>query len=477
MGTTNLIPIPLMGVGTYKKSVAVSHQQRINLYTEQNLDAEQYTITYYPTPGLTKMFSFGDTPCRGLYAIGTLRYAVHRNNFYSIANDNTTTLLGTLSTSAGRVSISDNGVQIIIVDGTTGAPGGGYIWNLNTLTFTKISDVDFPGGDTVTFMNGYFIVNKPNSGQVYYSALYDGLSWDALQFFTAESNPDNLIAVLANNGQLQLYGDKTTELWGDSGALDLPFARIGAAAIEWGLAARWSLCKFMDAIIFLRKNRLGQSQVCVMDSGVAVAVSTPSLDMIFQNYSAVSDATAFAFMVSGHPIYQINFPTANESWQYDGLSKEWHKVSSDVYGNRNRAEIQYNHQNYSFVSDYADGTIYQLDPNAYTDNGIAVAREVISRYQTANNNWSVFDELQIVMESGVGLTAGQGEDPQIMLQVSKDNGKTWGSELWRSFGKAGENRRRAVWRKLGRSRTWLFKIRITDPVKTVFIAAWGRGGT
>lgn len=478
MGTTNLVPLPFMGVGVYKKSRAVSTQERLNLYTEINADAEKQSVTYYPTPGLEFMLSFGAEPCRGLYAVGTLRYAVHRNGFFSISNNNVTTLLGILTTTTGRVSISDNGIQIIIVDGTTGAPGGGYVWNMNTSTFTKITDVDFPGGDTVTFMNGYFIINKPNSGQVFYSALYDGLTWDALQFFTAESNPDNLVAVQANNGQLILYGDKTTELWGDSGALDLPFARIGAAAIEWGAAARWSIVKFMDAIVFLRKNRLGQVQVCVMDSGVAVAVSPPNLDMILQDMPAVADATAFAFMVSGHPIYQINFPSANQSWQYDGLSKEWHRVSSDAKSipDRHIAEIQYNHEDYSFVSDYANGNIYKINADVLTDNGMQVARQWVSRYQTANNNWSVIDELQIEMEAGIAQSIGQGSDPVIMLQVSKDNGATWGLELWRSFGKIGENIRRAVWRRLGRSRTWLVKVRVTDPVKTVFVAVWGRGG-
>lgn len=472
MGTTNLRPIPLFGIGTFKRSRPVTHQQRLNLYIEINGDAENNVITMYPTPGLSLQLSFGATPCRGLYAVGDFRYAVHRNNFYKIANDNTYTNIGTLLTSSGRVDISDNGLQIMIVDGPNG-----YIWDLVALTFTQITDVDFPGASTVTFMNGYFIISEPDTGRFYWSALYNGLSWDALQFATAESNPDVLVRVQANNGVLCLYGDKTTEFWGDSGALDIPFARIGAAAIEWGLAARWSLSKFMDAIIFLRRNRLGQVQVCVQDNGVAVAVSTTNLDASFQDYTAVADASGFSFMVAGHPMYQINFPSANASWQYDGLSKEWHRVSSDFTEGRHRAEIQYNHLDYSFVSDFETGELYIIDQNVYTDNGSAVAREFISRYQTADGNWSVFDELWIDMETGVGLTVGQGSNPQAMMTISKDGGRTWGLELWRGFGKIGENMRRAVWRKLGRARKWVFKVRVTDPVKVVFTGAWGRGGT
>ena len=78
------------------------------------------------------------------------------------------------------------------------------------------------------------------------------------------------------------------------------------------------------------------------------------------------------------------------------------------------------------------------------------------------------------MEAGVGLQMGQGRDPQIMLQVSKDGGHEWGNEQWRGFGAVGKYIARAKWNRLGRARDWLCRFRITDPVKTVFIAAWGR---
>lgn len=468
MGTTELRQIPLFGLGTYAKSKPVTSQNRTNLYVEINEDAEKQAISLYPTPGLVLEVDLGLEPIRGLYAVGDYRYAVHRDGLWKIANDNTYEKVGLLATSSGRVDMSDNGIQLIIVDGPNG-----YIWNVNTSTFTQISDPDFPGGSTVTFLNGYFIVSKPNSGEFYISATYDGLSWNALEFATAESNPDELIRVQANNGQLILYGEKTTEFWGDSGALDFPFARIGAAAIEWGLAARWSLSKFMDAIIFLRKNRLGQVQVCVMDGGVAVPVSTPNIDYIFARYDSIEDATGFSYMISGHPMYQINFSSQGESWLFDGLTKQWSQLESS--GGRHRAEIQYSHRIESFVSDYENGRIYKFDSEVYTDHGEPIAREFISRHQMSAN-WSVFDEVWLEMEAGTGLAYGQGSNPKVMMTYSKDGGHTWSNEIWAEFGKAGEYTKRAVFRRLGRARDWVFKFRVTDPVKTVFVSAWGRGG-
>ncbi len=68
------------------------------------------------------------------------------------------------------------------------------------------------------------------------------------------------------------------------------------------------------------------------------------------------------------------------------------------------------------------------------------------------------------MNSGSGLTTGQGSDPQAMLQISKDNGNSWGVELWRDIGAIGNYTQRVIWRRLGMARDWVFKLRITDPI-------------
>ena len=59
---------------------------------------------------------------------------------------------------------------------------------------------------------------------------------------------------------------------------------------------------------------------------------------------------------------------------------------------------------------------------------------------------------------------GQGSDPQIMLQYSDDGGITWSNELWETLGKLGKYRTRVEWRRLGRSRDRVFKVKVSDPV-------------
>lgn len=458
--------VPLFGIGNAARSVNVNAQDRLNLYVEINDDPEKHVLTLYPTPGKTSFVNFGEYPSRVAHELGNFMYVVNREKVWRVQNDGTTLQIGTVDTTSGRMDAADNGAQIMFVDGPNG-----YIYTIATNTFAKITDADFPGGSSVTFFNGRFIVTEPNTGRFYWSAIYDGTSWDALDFATAESDPDNLVRVFADSGQLSIFGEKTTEFWGDSGAADSPYTKISGGAVEWGLAARWSLAKFMDSLIFLRKNRLGQAQVCVMSGGSAAPVSNTQLETAITSYGDVSNATGFAYMMNGHPFYQITFPTVGKTWLFDGQSKSWSRLESA--GHRDRAELGVKLLGGVFCTDYENGKLYRIELDQLTDDGRPIAREFTSRHQSAGD-YTYLPELWLEMEAGVGVQIGQGTDPKVMLQISRDGGKTWGNELWRSIGKVGQYKARAVWNRLGRARDWVFRFRVSDPVKVVFVAAWAR---
>jgi hypothetical protein len=75
------------------------------------------------------------------------------------------------------------------------------------------------------------------------------------------------------------------------------------------------------------------------------------------------------------------------------------------------------------------------------------------------------DRLEIVLESGVGLTSGQGSDPQLMLDKSDDGGKTWDSLPNKDIGSIGEYRKRVVWNRLGSARQRVYRASVSDPVR------------
>lgn len=457
--------VPLLGMGQKGKSSTVTAQRHVNLYCEITPEGEKNRIAFYGTAGTTLFTDDnGDTPIRGWIAVGALLYYVHRGTFYQINNAGVRTSRGTLNTTTGRVDLTYDGAVILMVDGTNG-----YTYTIASTTFAQIVDADFPNGsNTCDWLDGQFIADDGSGSDAFYVSP-DGTNWDALDFATAESSPDGLIRVFVDHGQLLLFGEGTTEPWGSVGAADFPFAPIKGAISQFGLAARWSLSPYNDSLAFLAKNAMGQVQVMMMEGNAPRPISSPEIDYLINGYATVSDATAFSYLMGGHPFYQINFPSAMKSWLYDGSTGMWTELEYGLNGERHRGEMQANFIDRPLIADYENGNIYELDQNVYTDNGEPIAREIVTRHFFAGNRRVVIDELYVDMEVGVGLTSGQGSNPQVMLQISKNNGKTWGSELWKSIGELGDYLHRVVWRRLGEAYDWLFKMRVTDPVKVVFV--------
>lgn len=459
--------IPLLGLGIQGRSLNLSAQRRVNLYLEIDPEGDKSKVSAHPTPGLDPFVDFGDTPVRGMHAVGDYLYVVHRGTFWQVDNAGVKTSRGTLTTTSGRVSMADNGIEVFVADGST----KGYVYTIATTTLTAVTDGDAVISDTVCFLDGYFVVSKTTSGQFNFSDSYAGLNWTSTSFATAESNPDRLIAVAGGNNLLGLFGEYTTEVWANAGTSPVPFSRVQGGTQEWGLAARWSLCKFDESLIFLARNRLGQASVVRVSGTQATRVSPSDLDYTLTTYDAVSDATGYTYMLNGHPMYQLNFPSQSRSWLYDGKTGAWSVLES--YGlTRHRGELATIFLGDLLIADYSTGDIYTLEEDVYTDNGAGIARELEGGrvYGTDYNNLFM-SELRLDMETGVGLDTGQGSDPQVMLQISHDGGHTWGVERWAPAGKAGEYRTRARWRRLGRTRDTVFKIRVTDPVKVVLLGA------
>ena len=90
-------------------------------------------------------------------------------------------------------------------------------------------------------------------------------------------------------------------------------------------------------------------------------------------------------------------------------------------------------------------------------------------YLGTEARWVFLDRIELGIESGVGLVSGQGVDPQVLLNISTDSGKSWTSAGTASLGKMGETDQMAVWRCCGRARLdrLVLEIVITDPVKRV----------
>ena len=456
------------------QSVNYDAQRCVNLFPQINeigTGKEREVASFVMTPGLTLKATLGDGPIRGTHrgSNGVL-YAVSDDKIYSLDSSFVSTELGTLNSVSGQVSFADNGTTLAIVDGADG-----YGVTMSTGAFAEFGDPDFRPSDTVTFQDGYFIFNEANSGRFFISQL-NSISFDALDFASAEGNPDELIAVLSDHRDLWLFGTKSTEVFFNSGNVDFPFERIQGAFVEHGCAAPFSVAKLNNDVFWLGQDDQGRGIVYRAAGYQPQRISTHAVEIAISGYADVSDAVAYTYQQNGHNFYVLNFTDANTTWVFDTSTNLWHERAFTNEGQfeRHRANSHAFAYNQHIVGDYANGKIYSLDSEALSDAGEEITRQRVAPHIAEGMKRLFYNSFQLDLEVGVGLdglSTVQGHDPQAMLDFSDDGGHTWSSEHWASFGKIGNRLRRCIWRKLGVSRDRIFRVTITDPVKIAIIGA------
>jgi hypothetical protein len=462
---------PFVGPSYSARVKNLDAQQCINLYPEMAGPNSKTVAALIGTPGLALWSTLAGGGIRGSIRFDSaLSVVVCGANVYTVNTAGVATLRGTIDALSTPVSMASNGTVVMIVTGPRG-----YALNPTTGALTQILNGAFTGADRVDFVDGYFVFNKPGTGQFQITGLYT-TDIDPLDFATAEGAPDLLISLIVDHRELWLFGETSTEVYFNSGNSDFPFERIQGAFIEQGCAAKNSVAKMDNRVFWLTADDRGQGMVMCAMGYQPQRVSDHALEYAIGQMSTISDAVAYTYQQEGHSFYVLSFPTANQTWVLDASTNQWHQRAwrnpADNSLNRHRSNCHMAFAGENIVGDWENGKLYRLDLDVFTDNGDPIARiRTCPHLSDPDYRWQVFDALQVDMQTGVGLTTGQGSDPKAMLQWSTDGGYSWSNELWASVGKLGERRTRVMWRRLGRSRDRVFRVTITDPVRVAIVGA------
>ncbi len=456
--------LPFLGPSYESFSADVSTQRTTNWYIELTQVEDRTRVSLLPMPGLKLAATVGLGPHRGAIEHAGDMYVVSGEAVFKIDTNGAQTEIGIIGTPQGRVSMATSGVELMITDGIAG-----YLWD--GTTFATISDVDFVTPGWVVFVDGYFVVLMVESARFYISGLYDGSSWNALDFATAEVEPDDLHAAIVDHRELWLLGTYTTEVYYNSGNIDFPFDRVTGGFIEWGIAAPHSVAKSNGIVVWLARNRQGQGQVVAAQGFQPQVISNRALETTIAGYAAISDAFGWIMQYRGHTFYVLTFPSADATHIYDMTTGEWTRWKGYGLG-RHRAATHCHFNGKHYIGDYSDGSLYTLETDAYKDNGTTIERSRRSAHIAHLGKRLFWSEVQIHFEAGVGLITGQGSNPTARLRWSDDGGHTWSNWHHRSIGAIGEYKARAIWRRLGSSRDRVFEISVSDPIKAVIVDAY-----
>ena len=452
----------------------VNIQKCINMYPELVGEESRSPIVLSPTPGLSSMVEVsGAGQVRELMTFGDSIYALIDDTVYKLTVDTTTRTatansIGSVSNTSGPAGWARNLTQIFLLDSTDKA----YIITPATDTLAEVTDPDFLGANSVVFLDSFFIYSVPNTGSMYATDVEDGFTISALDTASAESNQDNIVALLEDKQELWVLGERTVEIWYNAAnPTGFPLSRRQGAHIDQGCSATASAIKINNGLMWLDDRRY-----VVMTDGYDIqVVSTPQLNREFSSYDSVSTAKAYAHEENGHLFYVLTFPSEQKTWVYDLNTGMWHERA---YFNSSLSAFEHHlafnlvkYQGLNICGARNSGNIYVMAPDLYDDNGDYIRRVRTTAPLNSEFKFLAINDLEVRLETGQATSTGAGSDPQISLRYSNDGGHTWSNSMARSMGKIGEYNKPIRWNRLGTAREWIAELSIVEPIKFTIIDA------
>ena len=456
--------LPVAFESYQSRSRPFSAQRLINLYWETAPEMGKSQGILYKRPGESLFTTAGDGLIRGAHEMAGEYYVISGEEAFKVNEDGSTTFLGTVP-GTDFVDMDDNGTEIAVVAGTDG-----YI--LTSSTATKITDGGFRFVSSVIYQDSFFIWTVADTGRFFISPSFAGLGpYDPLDVATAEFAPDNLVKVFSDHDDLLNFGIDTVEPWFNTGATDFPFGQNPGTSMEVGLLARNTVKKLDNTVFWFGSDQRGGRTVWRARGYTPTRVSTHALEAQWDQFLTPEDAYAFTFRMEGHAFYVLTFP-GKATFVYDASTNRW--CEWQTFGCPDWSAIGFaNVYGKRLVCDRRSNKVLSIDVDNLDDSGNIIRWEATSPpVASPDNEWLRHDFLRIDIESGVGLTTGQGSDPQIFLEWADEDGTRFGNKHLLDIGKIGDTQKRVYRRRLGKARNRTYRISGSDPVKIAILGAY-----
>lgn len=471
--------------GDYRSQSPLADQERlINWYVEQmESPGANSKAVLYPTPGVDAVATYAAAGGRANFTDDQTGrcFQVVGASFVETDSAFTVTVRGTVAVNANPATISTNGVgggQLLITSGDRA-----YCYTLATDTLTQVLA---SGATRGAVLYGFGLVFDIATGTVFLSDLFDLTTWDPTQFFQRSINTDPWQSMHATPyGYICLPGTQTGEFWFANGGFPIPFAPDPSGNFAKGIAAPFSIQQQGEFVVWLATEAEGGYEVVRASGFNPQRISTHALESAIANYSRVDDAIGQCYSEQGHTFYLLTFPTEDVTHAFDaslaGKVNPWAERGTWISEENRYTYWRPVFHTFAFgmhlMVDRDSNVLYQMSNTLALDVDERPIRRLRRSPAVINENKRlIVASFELVMEVGVGLQTGQGSDPQVMLRISRDGGRTWGNERSCSAGRVGQYWKRVLFRQLGMGRKFVFEVSVTDPVPWRITEAYLRFG-
>lgn len=427
----------------------------INAYGEEAAPDAKSPWVYYCRPGLTSFATLTAGAFRGAIKLGAYGYVVNGGAVDRVDSSGTVVNVGSFAGSApvimARNRKSPNAQVAMVSDGLRAI--------LSADVVTPIADTDLPPPISVCAIGGYFVFFLAD-GRYFWTSIDEGTAIDALDFASAEANPDGGVGIIERTQEIVLFGNESVEFHALTGSTSV-FERVQQTTLQLGCLSGAAIKSINGVPIFPASD----ATVRLLEGYSPERISTHEVERDIDSLADKSVLTAQAFTLRGHNFYCLNAP--GFTWVCDLLTRNWYEWQS--YGlNRWQVEGFVDIGGKRIVGDYDSTALYELSPEANDDASESLIWKLTSGPVGGYPNRVIGDELYLDLLPGVGLNSEDDEeaDPHVMLRVSDDDGDTWSDEMTAAVGAIGAKRTEVSFRNLGASGEdgFRFEVAMSAPV-------------
>jgi hypothetical protein len=455
----------IMGGYSKEQYAEFDPQETINMFQVNGVNNKK---ALFPSPGLRKEIEFVQSPGangRNCYVFNDRVFAVVGSQVYSCRKSSTGldhSLIGNINTQIGHVGITNLGLtlaqkQLVFADGVDA-----WIWKPVDSTFSQIAfGFDIKPIDITTFGSRIIALNG-ETGQLYYSDINDAASWDVLNILNAQ-NGDINVACATLGDRLYAMGEVSVQKYAiRQGATLFPFIPA-EPLIEIGCASAASVAQNFGILVWLSQTDSGVGSVVATTGGEPEPISDQATDTALDEIGDVSDASGFLYKnENGHIMYRLNLTAGNRSFEYDFSTKKWNRpeyAKPKFPGNRHLGQKHVYFYSKHYVLDYSAPKLYEMSTLYGDDDGVRIRRARISSIWEAPANKRInINSVILRLKQGTGGDCNLDEEPLVFLEMSEDEGESYGNQLTADIGRIGRRTWETTFDRGINARSVVFKV-------------------
>jgi hypothetical protein len=435
----------------------------VNAFVEQAAEDAKNPFIIYCRPGLRTFASLASAGgFRGGIDLGSVGYIVNGATVNKVTSAGVVTAVGLFAGEkpviAARNRKSPNAQVAFVSDGLKSI--------LENDTVTPIADSDLPSPNGVCSIGGYFVFSIPD-GRYFWTSIDEGTDIAALDFASAEANPDGLVGIIDRTQEIVLFGSKSIEFHALTGSSAV-FERVPQTTLQLGCYSGAAIKSLNGIPIFPASD----GTVRMLSDYSPERISNHDVERDIRRLTDKTTLTAQTFSLDGHQFYCLN--CADFTWVCDLVTRKWFQWKTEGH-DRWAAEGFVDIDGKMITGDHASNELYEIDPGFNADADDHLIWKLTSGPVGAYPNRVIADELYADVLTGVGINSADAHesDPKIMLRVTDDDGATWSDEMMAAVGKIGDKRKEISFHRLGASGEdgFRFELSMSAPVNRALTRA------